>query len=187
MAGKGEQRQSELDRPLSMRAIVIGGALVVVMGAAAVTALLYFYGGGTEQDRAGLDLVRTAGMLVVATSGFIALLLVARRQWSTEQTLEQSIPSSPGIANLAQPAPIVHASSMSTSAPLLTRTPSPMPRGATPGRNLGEEVATGYAGAWWWTLRTVDPDGYSVRRAGETYSPIAGKPQVGSHFPQDHW
>jgi hypothetical protein len=48
MAGKGEQRQSELDRPLSMRAIVIGGALVVVMGAAAVTALLYFYGGGTE-------------------------------------------------------------------------------------------------------------------------------------------
>jgi hypothetical protein len=55
MAGNGEQRQSELDRPLSMRAIVIGGALVVVMGAAAVTALLYFYGGGTEQDRAGLD------------------------------------------------------------------------------------------------------------------------------------
>jgi len=34
-----------------------------------------------------------------------------------------------------------------------------MPRGATPGRNLGEEVQSGYRGAWWWTLRTVDVDG----------------------------
>jgi hypothetical protein len=37
-----------------------------------------------------------------------------------------------------------------------------MPRGATPGRNLGKEVTDRLRGAWWWTLRTVDPNGYSV-------------------------
>ena len=40
-----------------------------------------------------------------------------------------------------------------------------MPRGATPGRNLGKEVAQGYAAAWRCTLRTMDPDGV-VRLVG---------------------
>ena len=71
-----------------MRAIVLGGALVGVVGAAAVAALLHFYGGGTDRDRAGLDVVRTAGALVAGTGGAIALLLAARRQRSTELTLE---------------------------------------------------------------------------------------------------
>jgi hypothetical protein len=40
-----------------------------------------------------------------------------------------------------------------------------MPRGATPGRNLGKEVSDRLLGAWWWTLRSVDPDG-TVRLIG---------------------
>jgi hypothetical protein len=34
-----------------------------------IAALLYFYEGGTDQDRAGLDVVRTAGTLVVGAAG----------------------------------------------------------------------------------------------------------------------
>ncbi|HKR50228.1 MAG TPA: hypothetical protein VJT72_11720 [Pseudonocardiaceae bacterium] len=88
MGGNAQRRPSEPGRPLSRRAIVIGGVLAGVVGAVAVAALLYFYGGGTDQDRAGLDVVRTAGTLVVGTGGAIALLLAARRQRSTELTLE---------------------------------------------------------------------------------------------------
>lgn len=88
MGGNAQRRPPELGRPLSIRAIVIGGVLVGIVGAVAVAALLYFYGGGTDQDRAGLDVVRTAGTLVVGTGGAVALLLAARRQRSTELTLE---------------------------------------------------------------------------------------------------
>jgi hypothetical protein len=69
MGGSARQRPSEPGRPLSMRVIVLGGVLMCVVGAAAVAALLYFYGGGTAQDRAGLDVVRTAGALVAGTGG----------------------------------------------------------------------------------------------------------------------
>lgn len=86
--GVNAQRPPEPDRPLSKRAIALGGVLVGVVGAVAVAALLYFYGGGTDQDQAGLDVVRTAGTLIVGTGGAIALLLAARRQRSTELTLE---------------------------------------------------------------------------------------------------
>jgi uncharacterized protein YjbI with pentapeptide repeats len=88
MSGNGQQPESKPGRPLSIRAIVIGGVLVSLVGAVAVVALLYFYGGGTDQDRAGLDVVRTAGTLVVGAGGAIALLLTARRQRSTELTLD---------------------------------------------------------------------------------------------------
>jgi uncharacterized protein YjbI with pentapeptide repeats len=88
MGGSMPQRPSEPSRPLSMRAIVLGGVLVGVVGAAAVAALLHFYGGGTDKDRAGLDVVRTAGTLVAGSGGAIALLLAAHRQRSTELTLE---------------------------------------------------------------------------------------------------
>jgi len=71
-----------------MRAIVLGGVLMVVVGAAAVAALLHFYSGGADRDRAGLDVVRTAGPLVAGAGGAIALWLAARRQRSTELTLE---------------------------------------------------------------------------------------------------
>lgn len=88
MGRNAQERPSEPDRPLSKRAIVLGGVLVGLVGAVAVAALLYFYSGRTDQDRAGLDVVRTAGTLVVGTGGAIALLLAARRQRSTELTLQ---------------------------------------------------------------------------------------------------
>jgi hypothetical protein len=47
-----------------------------------------------------------------------------------------------------------------------------MPRGATPGRNLGKEVATGYASAWSWlplaAFRHHDPRLFDDRIDGET-------------------
>lgn len=88
MGGKTSRRLTEPGRPLSIGAIVIGGVLVGVVGAVAVAALLYFYGAGTETDRVGLDVVRTAGTLLVGTGGAVALLLAARRQRYTELTLE---------------------------------------------------------------------------------------------------
>jgi uncharacterized protein YjbI with pentapeptide repeats len=88
MDGNGPQPEPKPDSPLTLRAIVIGGLLVAAVGAASVVALLYFYGSGTDHDRAGLDVVRTAGTLVVGTGGAIALLLTARRQRYTELTLE---------------------------------------------------------------------------------------------------
>jgi uncharacterized protein YjbI with pentapeptide repeats len=88
MSESRQQPDPKPGRPLSTRAIVIGGVLIGLVGAAAVVALLHFYGGGTERDKAGLDVVRTAGTLLVGTGGAIALLLTARRQRSTEQTLE---------------------------------------------------------------------------------------------------
>jgi hypothetical protein len=88
MTDKEAQRRSEPGRPMSTRTIAVGSALVVVGGALIVTALVYFYGHGTDQDRAKLDLVRTAGTLVALIGGFITLLLAALRQRSTELTLE---------------------------------------------------------------------------------------------------
>jgi hypothetical protein len=82
------RRTSMPGRPLTIRTIVIGGILTALLGAVAVAALLYFYGGGTAQDRAGLDVVRTTGTLMVGLGGAIALLLTARRQRSIELTLE---------------------------------------------------------------------------------------------------
>jgi hypothetical protein len=49
-----------------------------------------------------------------------------------------------------------------------------MPRGATPGRNLGKEVAADYAGAWGWALCPVDPAGYSGSGPAKTYSRSQG-------------
>lgn len=88
MGETGRPPESMPGRPLTVRAIIFGGVLVAVVGAASVVALLYFYGGGTDRDRAGLDVVRTAGTVVVGAGGAIALLLAARRQRSTELTLE---------------------------------------------------------------------------------------------------
>lgn len=82
------RRPSEPGRPLSRRAILLGGVLGVLVAAAVFLAVLHFYGGGTERGRAELDVVRTAGTLVVGIGGFIALLLTARRQRYTELTLE---------------------------------------------------------------------------------------------------
>jgi hypothetical protein len=87
MGGNAQQWLPEPGRPLSTRTIVLGAVLVGGLAVVAVVALYYFYGGGTAQDRAGLDVVRTAGTLVVGIAGIIAVLLVARRQRSTELSL----------------------------------------------------------------------------------------------------
>ncbi|MEV4518177.1 pentapeptide repeat-containing protein [Dactylosporangium sp. NPDC049525] len=75
-------------RPMSTRAILAGAAIVVLIGAVLLVALLVLYGKGTPQDQAHLEAVRTAGATVIGTGGAVALLLAARRQRSTELTLE---------------------------------------------------------------------------------------------------
>jgi pentapeptide repeat protein len=67
---------------------MFGAIVVVVVGGAVLIVLLMLYGGGTPEDLARLDAVRTAGAVVVGTGGAIALLLAARRQRSTELTLQ---------------------------------------------------------------------------------------------------
>ena len=88
MSRSARQRLLEPVRPLTRRAIGLGSVLLIVVGAVAFAALLYFYGGGTDLDRAKLDVVRTAGTLAAVPGGSIALFLAARRQRSTELTLE---------------------------------------------------------------------------------------------------
>ncbi|HEX8864800.1 MAG TPA: pentapeptide repeat-containing protein [Lentzea sp.] len=75
-------------KPLTTRAIVIGGLSVLAVGGLMLTLLLTLYGGGSPQDQAHLDAVRTAGTIVVGTGGAVALLLAARRQRSAELTLK---------------------------------------------------------------------------------------------------
>lgn len=88
MGGSEQQRSSGPGRPLTIRGIVLGGVVVGLVGVAAFVILLHFYGGGTDQDRAGLEVVRTAGTFVVGAGGVVVLWLTARRQRSTELTLE---------------------------------------------------------------------------------------------------
>jgi hypothetical protein len=80
-------RDREVPRPLSNRAILYGAATLVLLGGAVLSVLLALYGSGTQQDRARLEAVRTAGAVVFGIGGAIALLLAARRQRSTELTL----------------------------------------------------------------------------------------------------
>ncbi len=65
---------------MSDLAIVLGAVVMLVIVGAAFTLLLWFYD--------GLDAIRTATAITVATGGAVALLLAARRQRSTEETLE---------------------------------------------------------------------------------------------------
>jgi hypothetical protein len=67
---------------------MLGSIVVVLVGGAVLVILLVLYDGGTPEDLARLDAVRTAGAVVVGTGGAIALLLAARRQRSTELTLQ---------------------------------------------------------------------------------------------------
>ncbi len=79
-------RADQPGRPLSNRAIAVGAVIVLGIGAIAWTVLLWRYGGagpGVE-----LDAIRAAGTLIVGAGGFAALVLAARRQRSTELTLE---------------------------------------------------------------------------------------------------
>lgn len=87
--GGSARRPSEPGRPLSMRAIVLTGVVMGVVGAVAVAALLHFYGGGTARAPQPSQHRQRDGLALVAgTGGAMALLLAARRQRSTELTLE---------------------------------------------------------------------------------------------------
>src|ERR687893_662443 len=86
MISRGKPREPQPARPLSNQAIALGAVIVLGIGAVAWTVLLWRYAGagpGVE-----LDAIRTAGTLIVGAGGFAALLLAARRQRSTELTLE---------------------------------------------------------------------------------------------------
>ena len=74
-------------QPMSTRAIVLWGVVVVGSGLAALAVLWWRYGVGADVN-VKLDLIRTAGGVMVVTGGAVTLLLAARRQRSTEQTLE---------------------------------------------------------------------------------------------------
>jgi len=80
MTSQGKQEQQPPERPLSRGAIVLGAVFVLGIGAVAFILLLWLYG--------GLDAIRTATGITVATGGAVTLLLAARRQRSTEETLE---------------------------------------------------------------------------------------------------
>lgn len=68
-------------------AVWVGAAIFPLLAVGLIWVLLLYFGSGTPQDRVGLDVVRTAGGIVVGTGGAIALLLTARRQRATEMAL----------------------------------------------------------------------------------------------------
>jgi hypothetical protein len=75
-------------KPLGTLTIALWAMGLLVAGVVSVCLLLYFYGGGTEVDKQRLDVIRTAGTIVVGTGGVAALYLAARRQQSAELTLQ---------------------------------------------------------------------------------------------------
>ena len=72
-------------RPLSNWTIAAGALLVLAVAAVVGFVLLRLYGGQGAQVQ--LDVIRTAGTLVIGTGGAVALLLTARRQRYTELAL----------------------------------------------------------------------------------------------------
>ncbi|MGH4012052.1 MAG: pentapeptide repeat-containing protein [Pseudonocardiaceae bacterium] len=86
MISRGEPREHQPARPLSNRAIALGAVIVLGIGAVAWTVLLWRY--GSADPGVELDAIRTAGTVMVGVGGLAALWLAARRQRSTELTLE---------------------------------------------------------------------------------------------------
>jgi hypothetical protein len=79
-----EEQPRSPEKPLTRRTIALGGLIIVGVAAAAVVVLLRLFGSGTPADQARLEVVKTAGTIVVGTGGAVALLLAARRQRYTE-------------------------------------------------------------------------------------------------------
>lgn len=67
--------------------IWVGAVTFPLLALGLMGLLLLHFGSGTPQDRIQLDVIKTAGGIVVGTGGAIALLLNARRQRSTEIAL----------------------------------------------------------------------------------------------------
>jgi Pentapeptide repeats (9 copies) len=72
-------------RPLSKWIIRVGTLVVLVVAVVSWSVLRRLYGGQGAQVQ--LDVIRTAGTLVIGTGGALALLLTARRQRYTELAL----------------------------------------------------------------------------------------------------
>lgn len=81
-------RVPDSGKPMSNLTIVLWAIGLLAVGAAAVWILVVLFGGGSDSDKQRLDVVRTAGTIVVGTGGVAALYLAARRQQSAERTLE---------------------------------------------------------------------------------------------------
>ena len=73
-------------RPLSTRAIVLWAVFVLGVAVTSAAVLWWLYRGA--EPRVQLDAIRTASAITVGAGGAVALLLAARRQRSTEETLE---------------------------------------------------------------------------------------------------
>lgn len=84
-----DERKSPAYRVLSTRTIVWAAIGLIGVGAGVAIWLLAAYGGGTDADRVKLDVIKTAGTIVVGTGGAAALWLAARRQQTSEIALRQ--------------------------------------------------------------------------------------------------
>lgn len=73
---------------LSNRAIVWAAVVLLVLGLGLAAGLLVAFGGG--QNTAQLDAIKTAGTIVLGTGGAAALWLTARRQRTSELSLNQA-------------------------------------------------------------------------------------------------
>lgn len=76
-------------RVLSTTTILVWAIGLVVLAGVAVVLLWSTLGAGDARDSARLDVIRTAGSIVVGTGGAAALLLTARRQRTNELDLRQ--------------------------------------------------------------------------------------------------
>lgn len=83
------KRAHEGHQVLSTTTITIWALGLIVVAVIAVVLLWKTMGSGDAQDSTRLDVIRTAGSIVVGTGGAAALLLTARRQRSTELDLRQ--------------------------------------------------------------------------------------------------
>ena len=86
MISQGKQDKQPTARPLSHRAIVLGAVIVLGIAVTSGTVLWCLY--HDADPGVQLDAIRTASAITVAAGGAVALLLAARRQQSTELTLE---------------------------------------------------------------------------------------------------
>lgn len=83
------KRSDEGYQVLGTTTILFWAVGLIVLAGLAVALLWATLGSGDTRDSARLDVIRTAGSIVVGTGGAAALLLTARRQRTTELDLRQ--------------------------------------------------------------------------------------------------
>lgn len=90
VADEESEKAPKAGTPLRNLTIGLWASGLILLAAGAVWTLLHFFGAGTDADKQRLDVIRTAGTIVVGTGGIAALYLAARRQQSAERTLEHT-------------------------------------------------------------------------------------------------